>query len=359
MKNQFIYESFNAFVENELNEAFRVSQYDETILQDINEAFKSSKLRNLINMDQAGSDAYGKSKNLAAALYGLSKIRLDQIEDHALIDMDAMDAFKQYSNNKDYIVFYIIDNEKENPHADSNSYRKPILKPGILGLSRGKDFLDVQYNSRDSRVLKGGSLKYGYTLSASDDGIGGNKKYRGYDASGIGSVARAAKLSDRAIAFNIISGGESAKELIKQRADARSGAIAFKSAAEFKKENIQRYKDILAQKASKLPLDKIVQDTINELTKQIADGLKRGEKTQYNEIKIGEDKRGREIKLTDASNIMSHILSDYERYVSYMASAEKEKESGYSSGYYERESKEYAKRVSDRAKKVKDMDYAW
>lgn len=326
----------------------------------VSEAFKSSKLRNLVNMDQAGSDAYGKSRNLAAALYGLSKIKLDTLEDSALVDMDPNTAYKQYANNNDYVVFYIVDNEKENPYADRNSYRYPILKPGILALTRGKNFLGVQYSQRDSRSysdLRG--KKTAYDLGKSDDGVGGNKKYRGYDASGLSSIKRVAELADRAIAFNIVSGGESARDLIQQRSDAQSGAIAFKSAADFKKANQQRYKDILATKASKLPLDKIVEDAINTLSSHIADAMKRMEKTQYNEIKIGEDKRGREIKLTDASNIMSHILSDYERYVSYMANAEKEKESGYSSGYYERESKEYAKRVSDRAKKVKDMDYAW
>ena len=327
---------------------------------ELNEAFKSSKLRNLVNMDQSGSDAYGKSKNLAAGLYGLSKIKLDQVEDHALVDMDAMDAYKKYANNKDYVVFYIVDNEKHNPHADHNSYRKPILKPGILALSRGKDFLGVEYNQYDSRGyndLRG--KKIAYSLGKSDDGVGGNKKYRGYDASGISSIIRAAKLSDRAIVFNLVAGGESSRDLIQQRADAQSGAIAFKSDKDFKKANMQRYKDILAAKASKMPLDKMVEDAINMLTKHISDAMKSGAKTKYNEIKIGEDKRGREIKITDASNIMSGILGDYERYVKYMADAEREKDSGYSSGYYEKESKEYAKRVSDKVKKIKNMDYAW
>ena len=327
----------------------------------ISEAFKSSKLRNLMNMDQSGSDVYGKSGKLAKAFYGLSKIKLDKIEDHALVDMDPMDAYKQYANNKDYVVFYILDNETNNPHADRNSYRQPILKPGILALSRGKDFLGVHYDQRDSRSytdLRG--KRTAYNLSKDDDGaVGGNKKYRGYDASGIASVVRAAKLADRAIVFNLVSGGESSRDLIQQRSDAQSGALAFKSDKDFKKANLQRYRDILATKASKLPLDKMVEGAINDLTKHIADAMNKGEKTKYGEIKIGEDKRGREIKLTDASNIMSSILGDYERYVRYMADAEKEKESGYSSGYYEKHAKEYAKKVSDRVKKVKDMDYAW
>ena len=45
--------------------------------------------------------------------------------------------------------------------------------------------------------------------------------------------------------------------------------------------------------------------------------------------------------------------------VDYVAQAEAEKETGYSTGYYEKQSKEYAKSVNDRVKKIKSFDYAW
>ena len=325
---------------------------------EVNEAFKSSKLRNLMSMDQ--SAAYGKEKNLAKGLYGLSKIKLDQIEDSDLVDLAPKFAYKDLRKNRDYVVFYIVDNEKENPYADSTSMTS-MLKPGILAVSRGSDFLGVHYDQRDSRASsdkRGGKLAFG--MNKQDDGaVGGNKKYRGYSASGIYTVKRASELADRAIAIDITAMGKSAQDLIKQRAEAQEGAIAFKNDKDFKKANMQRYKDILATKASKMPLDKMVEGAINTLTKHIADAMKRGEKTKYNEIKIGEDKKGRDIKLTDAANIMSSILGDYERYVRYVADDEREKGTEYYSGYYEKEMKEYAKRVSDRVKKVKDMDYAW
>ena len=341
--------------QDDLVPAFESFETEETEM--VSESFKSSKLRNLMNMTQAGHDsnAYGKEKNLAAALYGLSKIKLDEIEDADLVDLRPSDAYKQLTKNTDYVVFYIVDNEKDNPYADKNSFRYPVLTPGILAVSRGKNFLAVDYKYD---VRKGSRKEF--NMSYDDDrAIGGNKKYRGYDASGIYNVKRAADLADRAIAFDVTAMGKSARDLIQQRAEAKEGAIAFTSDKDFKKAQMQRYRDILANKASKLPLDKIVEDSINMLTKHIADAMKSGEKTKYNEIKIGEDKRGREIKITDASNIMSSILGDYERYVRYMADSEKEKMDGYSSGYYEREAKTYAKRVSDSAKKIKDMDYAW
>ena len=327
----------------------------------ISEAFKSSKLRNLLNMDQSGSDRYGqKASKLAQGLYGISKIKLDEVEDADLIDLTPEAARKEASKSKEFIVFYIIDNEKENPYADENTYRKSILRPGILAVTRGKDFLGVTYDQHASRSAydkRGGKTKY--HMVPDKEGVGGNKNYRGYDASGIYNVKRAADLADRAIVFDMTMADKSAKELIQQRTDAQSGAIAFKSDKDFKKANMTRYKDILAQKASKLPLDKIVEDAINMLTKHISDGIKKGDKTKYGDLKLGEDKKGRDIKITDASNIMTSILSDYERYVSAVTNMEMEKDSGYSSGYYERSSKEYAKSISDRVKKVKNMDYAW
>lgn len=324
----------------------------ESVDTELNEAFKSSKLRNLMNMDQAS--AYGKQKNLPSAFYGMSKVKLDQVGDESLVDVDPKTAYKQYANNRDFVVFYIVDNEKENPYADREG--RYSLKPGILALSRAKDFLSVSYDQRASRSSK----TQKYTLGKdTGSAVGGNKNYKGYGATGISSIKRAAELADRAIVFNLVAGSPSSKEDIQSRIEAKEGAIAFKSAKDFKDANRKRYQEILATKASNLPLDKMVEDAINQLTAQMQAGIKSGEKTQYGEIKVGQNSKGRDVKVTDVANHMNSILRDYERYVSYIAQAEQEKESGYSSGYYERESKNYAKSLKDGVKKIKKFDYAW
>ena len=104
----------------------------------------------------------------------------------------------------------------------------------------------------------------------------------------------------------------------------------------------------------------MVEDAIDKLAKQISDGLKKGEKTQYNEIKIGVSPRGREVKARDASSHMSSILDDYARYVDYIRQAEEsEKRFGDRESYYERESKNYAKSLKERIAKIDTFDYAW
>lgn len=330
----------------------------------VNEALKSSKLRNLMNMQAAGTKYGSHNKDLTKAFYGLTKIKLDKLEDSAFIDYaDPKKAYKELSKDRDYVVFYIVDNEKSNPYASRDSWGYKSVKPGLLALTRGKDFLGVSYDQRESqrdRAARGGKYgSYKKTLSkAETDAVGGSKKYSGYEGSGISSIKRASELADRAIAIHLSSGTSSDSDR-SARTKAREGAIAFTSGKDFKKANLARYNEILQNKAAALPLDKVVEDSINLLTKHITDAFKSGEKTQYGESKIGVDKRGREIKVTDASNIMSNLLNDYDRYVRYLADAEKEKDSGYSTGYYEKNAKQYAKSIKDRAKKIKDMDYAW
>ena len=329
---------------------------------ELNEAFKSSKLRNLMNMDH-GHTSYGKKiHGLAQAFYNLTNAKLDQIRDEHLIDYPNPEkAAKEFKKDTSVVVFYIADNEKTNPYADRNSYND-LIRPGIIGLSQGSEFLGAHYAGSGKRLGKNKGKADYVTSISKESAIGGNKKYKGWEASGLYTVKRVSEVADRAIVVNLeaFKGNElDARPKVQARAEAQEGAIAFQSAEDFKKAQRKRYQDILATKASKLPLDKIVEDSINTLTKHIADAMKSGEKTKYNEIKIGEDRKGREIKITDAANIMSGILGDYERYVRYMADAEREKDSGYSSGYYEKEAKEYAKKVTDRAKKVKNMDYAW
>jgi len=315
----------------------------------INEAFKSSKLRNLLTM----SDAMGWGKNdvqLPKAFYQLTKMKLDQIGDEDLIDMTPKEAYKAYANNREAVVFYVVDNAKHNPFGTGQ------VAPGILALTRGKDFLGVQYEKTGFRAKKNTK-----TLKGGDDrmAVGGNKAYKGYDATGVSSIKRAADLADRAIAFSLNNPTKSSAEDVKRRVDQKAGAVAFESDQDFKKANKARYQEILATKASKLPLDKMVADSIDALTAQIKDGLAKNEKGRYGDIIIGRNSKGREAKMRDASNHMSQILDDYSRYVDYTKQAEQAKAEKYTSSYAEKESQNYAKEIKDKVGKIKKFDYAW
>ena len=337
---KFIFESFTEFV-GSLNEDSNES---------LNEAFKSSKLRNLLTMSSANG---GKPEaSLGKRFYEYTKIKLDQVDDSHILDMDMNDAFKA-SKDDDRVIFYVIDTEKRSPYGDDNPYP---LKPGLLAISRGKDFLGYDYKG-------GGRFKAGTkTLSKKGQDLGADKRYKGYGATGLSSVKRIIEVADRAYSISISALqtllGSASKSA--DRKAAKAGAIAFLSHDDFKKQNQSRYMSILANKAASLPLDKLVATAIDEITEQIKNGIKSGEVGRYGDPIIGKSKKGKEVKLKDAGNHMSNILDDYSRYVDYVKQEEEVvAKYGKSESWYAKSVKEYAKRTADKIKQVKDMSYAW
>ena len=326
----------------------------------VNEAFGSQRLAQLFMGTNGKLD-----KHLAKAFYGSTKVAMDKVQDEDIISTDPQTAYKAKQTNT--IVFYISDNEKENPHAPSDGYRSNQTIPGggylLAVTSGGNKFYDQVWSSssrysrrkNDDRNLK-------MVDNNPTDSIGISKKYKGWDATGLYNVKRIAEVADRAIVINVdlLQQKYSTANKRDERSAAKAGAIAFKSHADFKQENKTRYEQILATKAAALPLDKMVADAIDTLTQQIKDGLSKGEKTKYGEISIGTNKKGNHVKMKDASNHMSNILDDYSRYCDYVQQEEEsDKRYGSSESWYQREVKNYAKRIKDGVNKIESFDYAW
>lgn len=348
MKNEFtLFETFGDFLNSE---------------GILNEAINSAILRTVLSNGREGKEAKKNLSTLAKGFYGLSKVALDKIQDEDfIVSNDVSKVFKNYGGSS-HVLFFISDNEKENPYYDhdNGSWNDYKVVPGggiVLAAMSGDRQFYVNEWSRWS-----GSRTWSKEKKGSEGQIGINHKYRGWGASGLNNGKRIAEMSDRVIVINLelIRQKYSTDQLRNARAKAREGAIAFKSDKDFKDANRARYHKILADKAASLPLDKMVEDAIDKLAKQIADGLKKGEKTRYQEIKIGESPKGREVKAKDASQHMSNILDDYGRYVDYIRQAEEsEARYGERESYYERESKNYAKRVKEKIEKIDSFDYAW
>ena len=341
MKTKFIYESFAEFVENKLNEGT------------LNEAFKSAKLSNLFSVGSAGT------KDLAGAFYNFSKLAIDQIEDYDIIEMDPQTARKEKRANA--IYFYIVTNQKENPNIASgqmpNTWNNGIIQSNtLLAITNGNN---EWYSTAYSSYSKTETLKVTKTR---EDAAGFDKRdSKRYDGSGITSLTKVAELADTVyvIDLDVLKARYSTASLVSKRADDKRGATAFKSDKDFKAENKSRYNQILAQKASEMPMDSIVLGAIDTLATQIKDALSKSEKGRYGELIIGLDTKGREIKMSDASNLMRNILDEYNRYVGYAAEAEKEVATGYSGKFYEGRLKESSKTIVDYVKKVDAKNYAW
>lgn len=326
----------------------------------LNEKLGSQIMAQIFMSNKQGTYARKNLSNLAKGFYNMSKVALDKIQDEDfIVSADPGKVFKNYGG-ENHILFFISDNEKENPYAPYDAYSTEKVIPGggvLLAAMSGDRMFYTNHWSRWS-----GGASWSKEKKGSSDQIGVNHKYKGWDATGLNNGKRISEVADRVIVLNLdlVRQKYSTQQLRDARAAAKADATAFKSDKDFKEANRNRYHKILADKAASLPLDKMVEEAIDKLAKQISDGLKKGEKTQYQEIKIGESPKGREVKAKDASQHMSNILDDYSRYVDYIRQAEEsEARYGERESYYERESKNYAKRVKERINKIDSFDYAW
>jgi len=326
----------------------------------LNEKLGSQIMAQIFMSNKQGTYARKNLSNLAKGFYNMSKVALDKIQDEDfIVSANPGKVFKNYGG-ANHVLFFISDNEKENPYAPRDAYSSEKVVPGggvLLAAMSGDRMFYTNHWSRWS-----GGASWSKEKKGSSDQIGVNHKYKGWDATGLSNGKRISEVADRVIVLNLdlVRQKYSTQQLRDARAAAKADATAFKSDKDFKEANRNRYHKILADKAASLPLDKMVEEAIDKLAKQISDGLKKGEKTQYQEIKIGESPKGREVKAKDASQHMSNILDDYSRYVDYIRQAEEsEARYGQRESYYERESKNYAKRVKERINKIDSFDYAW
>lgn len=321
--------------------------------EELNEAFKSAKLQQLFNTKVSSEWSSRSMKQLPKAFYGMTQIALDKVEDEDLIDMEnPREAHSLDKKGKGrYVTFYIVDQDKKNPHAPAEGYT--TIPAGIIAIVRNNNFQGVAWAStygRNNAGYKGQRLS-----STTDGGVGISKKYKGWDGTGLYNPKRIADVADRAVMIDInaVQDKYSTKGKRADREAARKGATAFKSDRDFKQENIKRYKQILADKAAKLPLDKMVNDAIEMLTAQIKHGLESGE-TNNGEPILGYDPKGRPVRMRDASNHMSQILDDYADYVRYSNDARDS-----ISDYYAERVKTEAKSIKDRINKISTMNYVW
>jgi hypothetical protein len=149
------------------------------------------------------------------------------------------------------------------------------------------------------------------------------------------------------------------KGLINDRKDSKAGATALKSAKDIKAENRKRYESILQDKAANTDIDKAVRDSMALLNGHITDAIANGEMDRSGNFLIGSDKRGRGITVSDGANFLKGLLDDYQRYHDYLRQQTEAEAAGEGRDWYGDYVKDYAKRVTDRAKKISTKNYAW
>jgi len=316
----------------------------------LNEAFKSEVLRELTSNAKGG---IGKEFFNTLSSMGMAA---SEITDLHIVKIKPSEAARWTKQNPNAILVYYSDTTKPNPYAGEYAYPRNIEANVPLAVVQGGKFMGLAY---DKWASKGGKAEYKLKpkAEASSRALGTDTTAGKY-GSGLTSLARMADVSDYVFVIDPANVPPST-DLRALRKEAKSGATAFVSDKDFKKENQSRYQEILKQRASNDDIDKIVQDSIDKLTQHVKDGFASKATDGFGSIIVGKSPKGRDVKATDAGHFLNQILNDYSRYVEYVNSAKVEIERHGRSSYYQNAASEQAKSIKDRARKIDSFDYAW
>ena len=334
----------------------------------INEAFSSSILRDL------SSQSRGKwGGNLAKDMQKYANLALDKISDSDFTTTSP-EAYWQGGDakNPNKIGFFVDDDPEFIKWAKAN---KKFL-PGDLNLGNISNYGIVLSVVRGgagmwhgfatdsggsySRHRKGTEERYGVLAKEYDT----NSVYRGYEGKDVVSKVTRKNLIDTATRVYVLDLDSlrdkyDVKGLVNDRADSKAGATALKSAKDIKNSNRQRYEAILKDKAAMTDIDQAVKDSMELLNSHITDAIAKGEMDRSGNFLIGIDKRGRGITVNDGANFLKGLLDDYQRYHDYKNQQAEAEAEGEGRAWYGDYVKDYAKRVTDRSKKIADKNYAW
>jgi len=333
----------------------------------LNEGFSSSILRDLTSQSKSrwGGD-------LAKDMQKFASLALDKISDSDFTTTSPEGYFSG-GDKKDpnKVAFFVDDDKGFIKWARANKKYLPgeltlgnISKYGIVlsvlrgGVGMWHGFA-MDRGGSYSRNRKGTEERYGVLAKEYDL----NSVYRGWEKEPVSKVTKKNLIETATRVYvldlNSLRDKYDVSGLTNDRANSKAGATALKTAKQIKDENRKRYDAILADKASMTDIDKAVRDSIELLNSHISDALNKGEMDQYGNFVIGKNPKGRSVSIKDGANAIRNMLDDYQRYKDYERQMQDAEAEGRKDTYYHGEIKNYAKRLQDFSKKVKDKNYGW
>ena len=333
----------------------------------LNEGFSSSILRDLTSQSKSrwGGD-------LAKDMQKFASLALDKISDSDFTTTSPEGYFSG-GDKKDpnKVAFFVDDDKGFIKWARANKKYLPgeltlgnISKYGIVlsvlrgGVGMWHGFA-MDRGGSYSRNRKGTEERYGVLAKEYDL----NSVYRGWEKEPVSKVTKKNLIETATRVYvldlNSLRDKYDVSGLTNDRANSKAGATALKTAKQIKDENRKRYDAILADKASMTDIDKAVRDSIELLNSHISDALNKGEMDQYGNFVIGKNPKGRSVSIKDGANAIKNMLDDYQRYKDFERQLKAAEAEGRKDTYYHGEIKNYAKRLQDFSKKVKDKNYGW
>mgnify|MGYP003670145920 FL=1 len=300
-----------------MNESKLRKFISEQIAQLLTEKFGSRMLSTLVN----GMAKWEKSKFLQAGV----KTGLDW---NTLSDSDVTIVKKTPKQLYGKQGIYVIIASQDFDFSESGAYgwNRSIKKGQMIGM------------------MIGGKVAY-----VTQNGLGGKSRHSdkvGLDVKGARSVAAMAEMPHIVFQIDYSDKKDALKDKQGSRAAMKFGATAFKTAKQFKDENIRRYTKALEAAADKKEnVVKLVLQAVNESNKVIKKALSEMRTDNYGNV--GVEVGGKVIELTYVTRKQNEILDAFSRYTNF------DKQAGLNkSDYYAKERASYALTIK---KKVAQM----
>ena len=302
----------------------------------LNEAFGDPIAAKLSKMAGARSSRWTNFWRSAAKTYDIAWDKLPKGSFRKVSPSDA--AVKKG------MAFYVINSDKENPFATGGySYDETLRGPAVLAVTVNNK---VQYFT-DSRRSDGagiGSKKAATTYRGTGSPVGKGVR-------GTLMVKKLKQLADDVFVFDLDSYRGGTKALKAQRADLKLGKDKFKDHKAWKQANLNRYKQILANRVgSRDQVDAMVAKAVKLTNAAVEEGTSLPKLGKYDELMT--TLNGKEVQLRAVTYIQGQILQQYARYIQYENEEEKAKDQDYGGSYYAREKKAVALDIKNKVKAV-------
>ncbi len=242
------------------------------------------------------------------------------------------------------MAFYVINSDKENPY-DSSKYGwdSTLRGPAVLAVTIDNK---VQYFT-DSRNRGGagiGSKSAATTYRGTGTPVGKGVR-------GTLMVKKLKELADDVFVFDLDSYRGGTKALKAQRADLKLGKDEFKDHKAWKQANLNRYKQILANRVgSRDQVDALVAKAVKLTNAAVEEAMEVPKLGRYDELMT--TLNGNEVQLRAVTYIQGQILQQYARYIQYENEEDKAEKDGYGGDYYGREKKRTALDIKNMVRQV-------
>jgi len=243
------------------------------------------------------------------------------------------------------MAFYVINADKPNPFATSSySWDKTLRGPAVLAVTidnKVQYFTDSRGSSRDAGIgSKSAATSYRGTGSPVGKGVRGTLM-----------VKKLKELADDVFVFDLDSYRGGTKALKAKRAELKLGKDEFKDHKAWKKANLDRYKQILANRVgTRDQVDAMVAKAVKLTNAAVEEAMEVPKLGRYDQLLT--TLAGNEVELRAVTYIQGQILQQYARYIQYENQEAKEKDASYGSNYYANEKKATALDIKQKVRAV-------